>query len=140
VLQCVLNYVCTVKAQLSELSFEDFYDATFRQVVVCCSMFEVYCSDLHVKQCVAVCCSVLQSVLQCVTVCCSVLQCVAVCCSVLQCVAVCCSVLLTTNQRILRCGVSAGEAIAALICTLQHSATHCNILQHTATRCNTLHK
>jgi len=36
------------------------------------------------RQCVAVCCSVLQ----CVAVCCSVLQCVAVCCSVLQCVAV----------------------------------------------------
>jgi len=31
---------------------------------------------------------------QCVAVCCSVLQCVAVCCSVLQCVAVCCSVVL----------------------------------------------
>jgi len=59
---------------------------------------------------VAVCCSVVQSVLcahdsviyvsrirhpvlQCVAVCCSVLQCVAVCCSVLQCVAVCGSVL-----------------------------------------------
>jgi len=39
------------------------------------------------KQCVAVCCSVLQSV----AVCCRVLQCVAVCCSVLQCVAVCCN-------------------------------------------------
>ena len=52
-----------------------------------------------VRECVAVCCSVLQyvavccSVLQCVAVCCSVLQCVVVCCSVLQCVAVCCSVL-----------------------------------------------
>jgi len=44
-----------------------------------------------VLQCVAVCCSVLQSLLECnpkseVVVCCSVLQCVAVCCSVLQCV------------------------------------------------------
>ena len=51
------------------------------------------------QQCVAVCCSVVQSragrlswnVLQCVGVCCSVMQCVAVCCSVLQCVAVSCS-------------------------------------------------
>ena len=25
------------------------------------------------------------------------------------------------------------------ICTLQHTATHCNTLQQTATRCNTLH-
>ena len=56
----------------------------------------VRCSVL---QCVAVCCSVLQSCSgriqqqdeQCVAVRCSVLQCVAVCCSVLQCVAVCCS-------------------------------------------------
>jgi len=45
------------------------------------------------KQCVVVCCIMLQCVLKCVAVCCSVLQCVAVCCSVLQCVAVCCSVL-----------------------------------------------
>jgi len=64
-----------------------------------------------VLQCVAVCCSVLQSVccsvyheartrlsegivhLPFVAECCSVLQCVAVCCGVLQCFAVCCSVL-----------------------------------------------
>ena len=39
------------------------------------------------RDCVAMCCSVLQ----CVAVCCCVLQCVAVRCSVLQCVAVCCS-------------------------------------------------
>ena len=53
-----------------------------------------------VLQCVAVCCSVLQSPKSLLFqirirkwgVCCSVLQCVAVCCSVLQCVAVCCSV------------------------------------------------
>ena len=46
--------------------------------------------------CVAVCCSVLQSVssvLQSVAVCCSVLQCVVKCSCVLQCVATCCSVL-----------------------------------------------
>ena len=45
--------------------------------------------DLHMLQCVAVCCSVLQ----CVAECCSVSQSVAVCCSVLQSVAVCCRVL-----------------------------------------------
>jgi len=46
-----------------------------------------------VLQCVAVCCSVLQSVAECCRVfagCCSVLQCVAVCCRVF---AGCCSVL-----------------------------------------------
>ena len=43
--------------------------------------------------CVAVCCSLLCSLLQCVAVCCSVLRGVAVCCSVLQCVAKRCSVL-----------------------------------------------
>jgi len=52
-------------------------------------------------ECVAVCCSVLQSVVVC-AVCCSVLQCAAMCCSVLQCVAVCCSILVhmkrTTEQ------------------------------------------
>ena len=68
----------------------------------------------------------------CCRVCCSV---VAECCSVLQCVAVCSSVWQTTNQRILRCDVSAGEAIAALICTLQHTAIYCNTLKHAATRC-----
>ena len=69
------------------------------------------CSCCSVLQCVAVCCSLLQSVvmlvnpgyggwrcgccsvLPCVAVCCSVLQCAAVSCSVLQCAAVCCSVL-----------------------------------------------
>jgi len=40
-----------------------------------------------IRECVAVCCSVLQHV----AVCCSVLQCGAVWCSVLQHVAVCCS-------------------------------------------------
>ena len=48
----------------------------------------VWFSEARYRECVAVCCSVLQ----CVAVCCSVLQCVAVCCSVLLCVAVCCNV------------------------------------------------
>jgi len=82
-----------------------------------CKLWQHWCT----KECVAVCCSVLQSitvccsvlkcvaassssssivymyvccrVLQCVSVSFSVLQCVAVCCSVLQCVAECCYVL-----------------------------------------------
>jgi len=44
---------------------------------------------IHLLQCVAVCCNVLQCVVRCV--CAS--STVAVCCSVLQCVAVCCSAL-----------------------------------------------
>ena len=74
----------------------------------CCSVlrcFAVRCrvsfsrGDRAQRQCVAVCCSVVQcaavccSVLQRVVACCSVVQYVAVSCSVLQCVAVCCSVL-----------------------------------------------
>ena len=42
---------------------------------------------VHIIECVAVCCRVLQFVAGC----CSVLQGVAVCCRVLQCVAGCCS-------------------------------------------------
>jgi len=54
-------------------------------------------TSCRVLQCVAVCCSVLQSVavccsvLQCAAVCCSVLQSVVLCCNMFQCVAVCCS-------------------------------------------------
>jgi len=90
----------------------------------------VYVSDAvwySVLQCIAVRCSVLQSlkcimedeaaavyasvaacyslgaeccsVLQRVAACCSVLQCVAACFSVLQCVAVCCSVLQCEKNR-----------------------------------------
>jgi len=85
-----------------------------------------------VLQCVAICCSVLQSVavlsvkmhwsvpaylraavccivLYCVEVCCIVLQCVAVCCSVLQRVVVCCSVL----QRVVVCCSAIYEGAAA---------------------------
>jgi len=87
-----------------------------------------------VLQCVAVCCSVLQS---CVVVsyktsrlqefpetievlCCSVLQCVAVCCSVLQCVAVC------------YCAVYC----AAVCCSvLQCVAVCCSVLQCVAVCC-----
>jgi len=48
---------------------------------------------VHVLQCVAACCSVLQcEFMQIFGFTVSVLQRVAVCCSVLQCVAVCCSV------------------------------------------------
>jgi len=71
------------------------------------------CSD-----CVAVCCSVLQSVamccsvLQCVAVCCSALQCVATYCSVLQCVTVCCSML---------------QCVAVFRSVLQHFAVRCSV-------------
>jgi len=50
------------------------------------------------KECVAVCCSVLQ----CVAVCCSVLQYIDVCCSVLQRVAARCSAL---HRVAARCSV-----------------------------------
>jgi len=56
-------------------------------VAVCCSVLQRHIT--HTWSCVVVCCDVLQ----CVAACCNVLQRVAVCCSVLQCVAVCCSVL-----------------------------------------------
>ena len=55
--------------------------------------------EVHLKQCVAVCCSVL--------------QCVAVCCSVVQCGAVWCSVLF----KAMTCS------------TLQHTAAHCTECQ-----------
>ena len=81
--------------------------------------FIVHNGGVRLLQCVAVCCSVLQSVavcwstlkcevrcivhragvrlLQCVAV--YLLQCVAVCCSVLQCAAKCCSVLRSSVEN-----------------------------------------
>jgi len=66
-------------------------------VAECCSVLQSVAVCCRVLQCVAECCSVLQRVAVCCRVCCRVLQCVAeccrVCCSVLQSVAVCCRVL-----------------------------------------------
>ena len=118
----------------------------------------------HIRQCAAVCCSVLQ----CVAVCCSVWQCVVVCCSVLQCVAVyrsvsqsvaecrsvsqwvalCCSVLLrvavccSVLQRLAACCSiviiysSSGSLYLQQQVQLQHTA-HCTTLLHTAPHCTT---
>jgi len=120
-----------------------------------------------VLQCVAVCCSVLQSNKSChlyevdishrhtmtgrfAAACCSVLQC-AVCCSVLQCVAVCCTVL--------QCVAGVLQYVAGYMWRngYLYGSPHCsapfpfcrywwqflkvscnNTLQHTATHCNTL--
>jgi len=63
--------------------------------------------------------------------------CVAVCCSLLQSVAVCWS----GETRVDPCSLDSIDTLqhtATHCCTLQHTATHCNILQHTATYCNTL--
>ena len=125
-------------------------------VAECCS----------VLQCVAVCCSVLQcvavrcSALQCVAVCCSAMQYVAVCCSALQCVAV--SFVYCVNKgdplhhatqqhnRHMITLIDATEKpshFATLLTTvqhcnirdtLQHTATHSNLLQHTEPYCNIL--
>ena len=81
-------------------------------VAVCCSVLQcavVCCSAL---QCVAACCNVLQ----CFTVCCSVLQCVAVFCSVLQCVAVCCSALQRKYQS--NADAMQSSKVAASICNI----------------------
>jgi len=110
-------------------------------------------------QCVAVCCSVLQtaikrfpevwektiaihldwrcitmelrysSVLQRVAACCSVLQCIAVCCSVLPCVAVCCSVLQCVAVY---CSARQCECCSVLQCV----AMCCSVLQRVAACCS----
>ena len=95
-------------------------------------------ADKGVLQCVAVCCSVLQtkiaacrwchwlvccSVLQCVAVCCSVLRCVAVWCSVVQCVAVCCNVL---------------HYVAVCCSVVQCGAVWCSVVQLVAVQCSVL--
>ena len=89
------------------------------------------------------------SVLQCVAVCCSVLQTSGmphfqVCGNVWQCVAVCCSVLQTSGmphfQKRPMHNINSDLQHSATVCKrLQHTATHCNTQQHAATRCNTLH-
>ena len=130
---------------------------------------------LRMMQCGAVCCSVWHCVLQCVlrmmrmilvdscvAVCCSVLQSVLVCCSVLQCVLQCVACVLRMMHMIIvdywwcfvmqiwaggrwwwwwrRWGCDDLMVWTATHCkTLQHTATHCNTLQHAAAHCNTLH-
>ena len=84
------------------------------------------------RQCVAVCCSVLQcvgGVLQSVAECCSVLQCLAVSCSVLQCLAVSCSVL----QRVAVC-CSVLQCVAVRSCVLQCVALCCSVGNHSRRR------
>jgi len=85
---CALCPVLCAKFQLS-YSFCDFKNYNLKS-----SFLKIHGGwaaqfARYADKCVAVCCSVLQSV----AVCCSVLQCVAVYCSVAQCGAVCCSVL-----------------------------------------------
>jgi len=82
--------------------------------------------QVHLLQCVAVCCSVLQ----CVAVCCSVLQCVAVCCSVLQYVAVFCTVQRPhPQQRPVNTGTFSAvwyfvlQCVVAVCCSGVHCAT-----------------
>jgi len=87
----------------SEFPFRKSTSSTEVRVVVA-----VCCSVLHVLQCTAVFCSVLQRVAvsycgkprvltfccsQCVAACCNVLWCVAVCCIGIQCAVVCCSLI-----------------------------------------------
>jgi len=65
-------------------------------VAVCCSLLQSVAVCCSLLQSVAVCCSLVQSVaslLQSIAVWCSVLQCVTVCCSLLKSVAVYCSLL-----------------------------------------------
>ena len=67
-------------------------------------------------------------------VCGSVLQCVAVCCSVLQ-----TSGMPHFQKRPMH-NINSDLQHSATVCKrLQHTATHCNTQQHAATRCNTLH-
>ena len=85
---------------------------------------------VHLLQCVAVCCSVLQrvgacavrySVLQCVAVRCSVLQGVAArwrVSSVSQCAAVCCSVLQRVQYTAVRCNVLQRVGACAVCCSV----------------------
>ena len=99
-------------------------------------------------QCVAVCCSVLQTEVahdvdasdqqvESTTRCnmwCSVLQYVAVCCSVLQCVAVCCSVLQCAISRLRNNLARAAEFFACVVSVLQCVAVSCRVLQCVAVR------
>jgi len=108
-----------------------FVVCSWRSISICGTWLINMLDMRDVLQCVAVCCSVLQSHCrchgsrQCVAVCCSVLQCVAVCCSVLQCVL--------DMRDVTHWVASALEWIHAPHCnTLQHTATHCNTLQHMA--------
>jgi len=81
-------------------------------------------------------------------VCCSVLQCGAVCPNVLQCAAVCGSVWQcaaethTATQHTSFKSVISHKHESQHICEhLGHvKRTHCNSLQHTATHCNILYK
>ena len=87
-------------------------------------------------QCVAVCCSVLQSAphalhyqqcrLEYDQLSCSVLQCVAMCCNVLQCVTVCCRVLqCVTSSHARDARAATPPRIYAVCCGVCYSVLHC---------------
>jgi len=106
-----------------------------------------------VMQCVAVCCSVLQSmwrpsrmkhssVLQCVLQCVlqDLLQCVAVCCSVLQCVVI---YLAPLSHEIQQCVAVCCKVCYRVCCTvycsvLQSVAVCCSVMQYFAVCCSVL--
>ena len=104
-------------------------------------------------QCVAVCCSVLQSSfliasfarmtlgsIECPLLCCSVLQCAAVYCRVLQCVAVCYSVLQSSFLIVSLARMTFGSIECPLPCcsVLQCAAVCCSVLECVAVCCRVL--
>jgi len=73
------------------LVVREMWGCSLQCVATCCSVLQSSCWT-HDELFVVTCCSVSQYLLQHVAVCCSVLwrvQCVTVCCSALQCVAAC---------------------------------------------------
>ena len=119
--QCVAAVCCSGVLQFA---------AMFCSVSHRCILLGCFVSTADKKQCVAVCCSVLQRV----AVCCSVLQYVAVC--VLQCAAVC--------SYVIQCGCSVLRCVPPMRSTdtlRQHSrykAVCCSVLQSIAGGCNVL--
>ena len=103
-----------------------FPNTLFRQcVAVCCSVLQCDAASCNVLQCVADACptgSLESVVLQ--AVCCSVLQCVTMCCSALQCVAVRCSALQCATVRCneLQCAAVYGS-------TWQCVTGNCNVCE-----------
>ena len=100
------------------MNCNDGINSEYREVLACA--------------CVAVCCSVLQSV----AACCRVMQCVAECCSVLQCVAVCCSVaeccrVLQRVEVYCNDGTSSKyrDVLACACVAVCYSATCCSVSQ-----------
>ena len=123
---------CVVVLDQREWSHGVFWYGVLQCVAVCCSMLQSVAVRRSVLQYVAVCCSIYSMCMipwrvsvRRVAICCSMLQCVAVCCSALHCVAVLVRRVWSRGMYPLRVLQCTTERCSALQCV----AVCCSVLQ-----------